>query len=309
MRDEARERGGRRSGDCEGRWGRGWVGRGIGEVLLGCAMLGAVGGCVRPAAVGRYARAAGKTAAEFPALAADMQASCLRFEGYRESRAGAGWFDRGDLEPRCARRAKAVRRTVAVERVLAGYFTALAGLTDDRVVSYDRSIGQLAGSLEDDAGLDPEQVRAVADLAAFAASVATDGYRRSKLTNVIEQQNANVTVVIDALTRIVGTDYASILDVEEAGMEAFYRSALAEGAEGEPLAAILVRDTRDARAEELREKRSALAAYVKALAAMKAGHQRLYEGRRDLDARALARELAGYAAQLEELLPALRDAF
>lgn len=277
--------------------------------LLGCTMACALGGCVQPAAVGRYARAAEKTAAEFPALAADMQASCLRLEGYRESREGDGWFDRADLEPRCTERAKAVSRTVAVEHVLAGYFTALAGLADGKVVSYDRSIDQLAGSLEDDAGLDPKQVRAVADLAAFAASVATDAYRRSKLTNVIEEQNANVAIVIDALAQIVGADYANILDIEEAGMESFYRSALAEGAEHEPLAAILVREARDSHAAELRDKRAALATYVKALATMKTGHQRLYESRRDLDAGELAGELAGYAAQLEEMVPALRDAF
>ena len=42
---------------------------------------------------------------------------------------------------------------------------------------------------------------------------------------------------------------------------------------------------------------------------MKAGHQRLYDSRHDLNAKALARELADYAAQLEKMVPALRDAF
>lgn len=318
MRDDARLMGGgrevpREAGAGIGAEGRSYTGRGRRRALSVAAAAFAIactlGACVQPAAVGRYARAAGKTAAEFPALAADMHASCLRLEGYRESREGDGWFDHADLEPRCAERQKAAKRTIAVERVLAGYFAALAGLADDKVVSYDRSVDRLAGSLEDDARLDRKQVRAVADLAAFAASVATDGYRHAKLTSVIENQNANVATVIDALTEIVGTDYASILSVEEAGMESFYRSALAEGAEREPLAAILVRDTHDARTVALNEKRSALSACVKALTTMKAGHQRLYESRRELDAKALAVELAGYAAQLEEMVPALRKAF
>lgn len=308
MRDEARSRGGERGrGPREGGAGRIWR-KSSGAVAV-CAVVCALGACVRPAAVGSYARAAGKTAAEFPALAADMHASCLRLEGYRESRQGDGWLDPADLVPRCAEREKAVKRTVTVERVLASYFTALAGLADDKVTSYDRSIGELAGSLEDDARLDGKQVRAVADLAAFAASVATDGYRRSKLTHVIAIQNANVATVIDALTEIVGTDYASILGLEEAGMNSFYRSALTEAAAGEPLAAILVRDTRDARAAVLGEKRQALAAYVRALATMKAGHQRLYESRSHLDAKALVGELAGYATQLEAMIPALHKAF
>lgn len=273
------------------------------------AVVVVAGGCVRTGAVGRYARAAGETAAEFPALADDMRASCVRLEGYREAREGKGWFERKDLEGRCADRAKAARRAVAAERVLASYFAALGALADDRVVKYDGSVDDLADALAEDAGVDRDRVRAVSALASFAASVATDGYRRLKLAKVIEEQNGNVGTVIDALTQIVGSDYGSILELEVTGMESFYRSALTEGAEREPLAAILVRDTRDERAATLREKREALAAYVKALRTMKAGHQRLYDSRHDLHAKALAGELADYATQLERMIPALREAF
>jgi hypothetical protein len=273
------------------------------------AIVVVAGGCVRTGAVGRYARAAGETAREFPALADEMRASCVRLEGYREAREGKGWFESGDLEGRCADRARAVRRAVTAERALASYFAALGALADDKVVKYEGSVDDLADALEEDAGLDREKVRAVSDLASFAASVATDGYRHLKLANVIEEQNGNVALVIDALTEIVGTDYANILELEATGMESFYRSALTEGAEREPLAAILVRDARDERASALRGKRVALAAYVKALGTMKAGHQRLFDSRHDLHAKALAGELADYAAQLEKMIPALREAF
>lgn len=272
-----------------------------------------VSGCVRTGAVGRYARAAGATVAEFPVLADDMTASCVRLEGYREAREGKGrewgWVESGDLEKRCEDRGRAVRRAVAVDRVLGRYFTALGALADDKVVKYDGEMDDLADALEDDAKLDRKKVKAVSDLAAFAASATTDGYRHLKLTQVIEEQNGSVGTVIDALTEIVATDYANILELEATGMESFYRSALAEGAEREPLAAILVRDARDERAAALRGKREALTRYVKALGTMKAGHQRLYDSRHDLNAKALARELADYAAQLEKMVPALRDAF
>ncbi len=273
------------------------------------AIMVITSGCVRTGGVGSYARAAGETAAEFPALAKEMTASCVRLEGYREAREGKGWADGADLEKRCADRESAVRRAVAVDRVLASYFTALGALADGKVVKYGASVDDLADALEDDAKLDRKKVRAVSDLAAFTASAATDGYRHLELTRVVEDQNANVATVIDALTDMVGNDYANILDLEAAGMDAFYRAALVEGAEREPLAAILVRDRRDERAAELKEKRAALDAYVKALATMKKGHQRLYDSRRDLDAKQLVGELADYAAQLEKMIPALRDAF
>ncbi|HEY9449106.1 MAG TPA: hypothetical protein VIQ60_05105 [Gemmatimonadaceae bacterium] len=308
MRDGARSMGWIRRAP-----GRAGVGRSLGHgaARLYCAitLVGALGACVQPAAVGRYARAAGKTAAEFPALASDMSASCSRLEAYRASRSGDGWFDQADLEPRCTEREAAVRRAVAVNRVLAGYFTALAGLADDDVSSYDHELDQLAHSLIDDARLDRKQVSAVADLAAFAAEVATDGYRRVKLGRAIEDQNANVATVIDALAVIVGTDYTSILRDEGAGMESFYRTALAESAGREPLAAILVRDSFDEREAALHGKLSALATYVRALQTMKAGHQRLYDARGHLDAKALTGELSDYAARLEDMAVALRKAF
>jgi hypothetical protein len=229
------------------------------RMVAGVAAIVIISGCVKTGAVGRYARAAGETAGEFPALADEMRASCVRLEEYREEREGKGGFGREDLEGGCAERGKAVRRAVAVERVLASYFAALGALADGKVVKYDGQIDDLADALEDDAKLDRKKVKAVSDLAAFAASVATDGYRHLKLAQVIEEENGNVGTVIDALTEIVGTDYANILELEATGMDAFYRSALAEGAEREPLAAILVRDARDERAAALREKREALA--------------------------------------------------
>ena len=268
-----------------------------------------VSGCVRTGAVGRYAKAAGATAEEFPALADDMKASCVRLEGYRAAREGKGWVENSGLEKLCAARGRTVGRAVAVERVLGRYFAALGALADGEVVEYHGEIDDLADALEDDAKLDRKKVKAVSDLAEFVASVTTDGYRHLELTRAIEEQNGNVGTVIDALTEIVGTDYAGILDLEATGMDAFYRSALTESAEREPLAAILVRDARDERAAALDEKREALAKYVRALGTMKAGHQRLYDSRHDLRAKAVARELADYAAQLEKMVPALREAF
>jgi len=274
-------------------------------------------GCVRTGAVGRYAKAAGETAAELPALAEEMRASCVRLEGYREARKGAvdgergagAWFARSDLEGRCTERAKAAKRAVVVGRALASYFAALGALADDKVVKYDASVDDLADALEEDARLDGDRVRAVSGLASFAASVATDGYRHLKLSRVIEEQNGNVSTAVDALVEIVGTDYASFLELETTGMESFYRSVLAEGAAREPLAAILVLDARDGKAAALEEKRAVLGKYVKALGTMKSGHRRLYASRRDLNAAVLARELAEDATQLEKLATALREAF
>jgi len=275
---------------------------------VGAAVVVA-GGCASTRAVGRYAKASGETAAEFPALAEGMTASCVRLEGYRAAREGSGWYDEADLAKRCAARERAVKRAVAVDKVLARYFTALGALANDDVVKYDVPVDDLADALADDAGLDAGKVRAVSDLAAFTLSASADGYRHLELTRVIEDQNANVIAVIDALGDIVGTDYANILDLEVAGMDAFYRAALTEGAAREPLAAIPVRDARAERARSLGAQRAAVDAFVKSLATMKKGHQRLFEERHDLAAKKLAGELADYATTLEKLIPALQDAF
>jgi hypothetical protein len=278
----------------------------IGSLTLLVATLTA---CVRPSAVARYAESAGRTTAEFPALARDIHASCLRFEAYKAQRSGDGWYEEAGLRRACASRDTAVAGLIATNRVLGSYLGALGALAEDRVTSTDWAIERLSSALVGKAGLDDAQVSAVQRLANYVSSAALEGYRRRELVRAITSRNADVQTVTLALRTVISRDFRAALDVESRALTDFYRSALAEHSSREPLAAILVREQRDRRAVELAEKRDAIASYLRALENVRAGHQRLYEGRRHIDAPRVAADLLKNADELDSIARQLERAF
>ena len=265
--------------------------------------------CVRPTAVASFAAAAGRTSAQLPDVASDLYASCLRFEGYKAARRGDGWYEPADLVPPCAARDSAVRRVVAMNRLLAGYWSALGALADDRVVAYDKNLDRLATALNADAGLARDRARAITGIASFLGTAVTEGYRRRQLVEAIDSQHDNVARLVEGVREIVATDYANALEVEHQGMSLFYHALWREGAAREPIAAALLRDARDERDAALLRKQAALTDLADALRLVRAGHERLYASRHDLNGPALVAELATYAARLDAAVVAIQKAF
>ncbi|MDO8501962.1 MAG: hypothetical protein Q7S20_08960 [Gemmatimonadaceae bacterium] len=209
-----------------------------------------------------------------------MYASCLRFEGYKAQRT-SGWYDAESLRSQCASRDTAVAGVLAANRVLSAYFSALAKLADDQIISADREIGGLAAIVKR-SGLDDAQIDAVAGLTKYLTSAAIDTYRRGRIGEAVASQNENVVLVTKGLRSIINRDYRQILNIEGRAANDFYRVAVTENREREPLAAILVLKDRDDRVAELRKKTEAVDAYVRALDAVRAGHQKLYDHRNTL---------------------------
>ncbi|MBA2708496.1 MAG: hypothetical protein H0U59_11900 [Gemmatimonadaceae bacterium] len=265
--------------------------------------------CMPPRAVATYAAAATRVTSEFPAIAGDMHASCLRFQSFSLQRRGDGWYDEAMLRSGCASTDTAVAAVIGVNRVLSGYFAALARLADDRIVSTDTEVKLLSASLISKAGMNQAQESAVSALLQYVSSTLLDIRRRPKLAQAITSQNANVIVVTNGLRDIVSKDYLQLLIDEETAANSFYRTVVREGRPREPLAAVLLMDVRDERARQLGNRREALDAYAKALGTISAGHQKLYLRRNTLGAKELAAELAGHAETLDKLAKRIEKAF
>src|SRR5437762_2093289 len=72
--------------------------------------------CVQPSEVARFAKSASEATAEFPPVAKEMYASCLRFEAYKAQRI-SGWYDNEYLRMQCASRDSAVAGVLAANNV------------------------------------------------------------------------------------------------------------------------------------------------------------------------------------------------
>jgi hypothetical protein len=263
--------------------------------------------CVQPSEVGRFAKSASETTGEFPPVAKEMYASCLRFEAYKAQRI-SGWYDNESLRMPCASRDSAVAGVLAANKVLGAYFSALAKLADDNVVTTDNEIGGLAAIVKK-SGLNSAQVDAVAELTKYLTSTLLDTYRRGKIGDAVASQNANVVLVANGLRDVISRDYRQILDIESRAANDFYHTSVNESRDREPLAAILVLRDRDDHIAELAKKRESIASYVRALDAVRDGHQKLYDHRRQLRAKVLSAELADQIETLQRISRELQRAF
>lgn len=264
--------------------------------------------CLPPSEVGRFAHSASETTSEFTPVARDMYSSCLRFEAFKAQRSSTGWYDNESLRTACAPRDSAVAGLIAANRILSSYLSALARLADGKTVSTDDELTRLA-TIAKKSGLSEPGVNAVAGLAKYLTSSFVGVYQRQKLHDAIESQNGNVTFVTAGLRDVINLDYRRILAIESRAANDFYRAAIAENRNREPLASVLVMKDRDERAAQLRKRSDDLDAYVRALDAVRAGHQKLYENRNQVRAKELSAELVRHAETLERIGKQLEKAF
>jgi hypothetical protein len=271
-------------------------------------LVATVAACVRPSAVVRYAESASRTTEEFPQLAREIHASCLRVEAYKAQRKSE-WYDEVTFRRACATRDTAVFGLIQANDVIAAYLKALASIAGNSGASLEPQTGRFVKLLAGKAGFNEPQADAAERLAEFVASKSVEGFKRRELSRVIAAHNADVQTVVSTLLRIVTQDFPSAFNVESTAQDNFYRTSLAEFGEREPLAAILVREQRDRRAMELMNKRRAITSYAAALRRIQSGHQKLYDERNHLDAPALAVELIRAAKELDSITRELDRAF
>jgi hypothetical protein len=269
----------------------------------------AAAGCTSPAAVSRYAGASALVTAKLPGVADALSASCRHSESYRLRRASSEWYGDDSLRAACASRDSALRAVTAADRVLAAYFAALESLASNKVVDFDARIDALGAAVRENAHFDRARVLAVASMAKFASSRATDGYRRTRLRDAIATQNENVQVVTTALHDILDREFAQLLENDVAAQTRFYRAALTESATREPLTAILVRDAYDERAAVLEERTAAIRALSQALLTVGRGHQALYDARAHLGGKALLALVVSNARELDDAMARVDKAF
>jgi hypothetical protein len=247
--------------------------------------------------------------AKLPDVTEGMSASCRRAASYRLRRSSTDWYADDSLRLACAVRDSAVRDVARVNRILSAYFTALQSLAADKVTDPGASLGALGTAVREARGFDRAQVRAVEGLARFAYSRSTDGYRRAKLRDAIASQNENVQTVTSALHDILDRDFIQLLENDIASQTSFYRAALTESTSRDPLAAILVRDAYDARAQTLAEQSAAVRALSQALLTVGRGHQALYDARDHLGGKALLALVVSNARELDDAMARVSKAF
>lgn len=266
-------------------------------------------GCTSTAAVTRYTKSATVVTAKLPDVTDALSRSCRRTASYRLRRASSDWYGDDSIRVACAGRESALRTVTRANRVLSAYFAALESLAENRLTDYDTNVDALGSAVGEAGDFDKKQVKAIEGLAKFASSRATDGFRRTRLRDAIATQNGNVQAVTSALHDILDRDLAQLLENDVAAQTSFYRAALTESGETDPLTAILVRDSYDERAAQLAERSAAVRSLAQALLTVGRGHQALYDSRNHLGGKKLLAAIVSNARELDTAIALVNKAF
>jgi hypothetical protein len=268
----------------------------------------AASGCVDLTAVEEFSAAALQVTAHFPAVAADLEASCVR-EKELQALARREFQPRSLQPPECAAFREAQPGLATANRVLAEYLRALASLAANQGVTYDAEIKGLAGRLRATTQLPDPAVTAIQRVATFVATATSSAYRRKHLARAVADTAPSISLVTRTLAEIVGRDYVGNLEGELIALDDLYGTAFREHRQDEPLTALLLRDRWLEQRATIEKRIRAAQTYSRSLADLGHAHDRLHASGGQLNLRTLASELQQYGRGLPPVIEALRAAF
>src|SRR5262249_26662390 len=187
------------------------------RTIILTALLAAVltaNACVDLSEVREFARSASEIGDRFPVLARDFYDSCMNQQRLIVAQKADFRVDRfGDLNddnsPLLADGLKLCKpfkderpRLIKANRTLVVYMRSLGDLAADSLTSFDRSFAELGSALTSTGLLSDAASTAITHLAAFITHIATEGYRRKQLKEVIKTANPDIQVLTAALQRI-----------------------------------------------------------------------------------------------------------
>ncbi len=277
-------------------------------VYLTAVMCGAAA-CVDTSAVKKFAAASAEAGDQFETLANDLPASCDRLHRYLALADSQITLDdiRSRSEESCVGYEALASRLAGANKVLVTYLKALGKLADDKLVVYDKRIGDFADALDETEMFDAEKIEAVHGLTAVLANAAAGEWRRKELKKAIERANPDVQTLIEGLRDVISIDYPRLLDVEAETARHYYLGQIKEYGQGEPLTVTLVFDKWTEEDIAITDRRNVAAACVMILDKIARGHQELYDNRDDLSSKQIRDMLLEYTVILEELVEDVTD--
>jgi hypothetical protein len=268
-------------------------------LILVCCAVVLTTSCVDLSEVARFAAQTTSARSSLASLAADFKRTCERFNQFAPA---------GEPPQDCDTYARLGAGTHAAQRVLLNYLEALGRMSSDRMITFDQDPKTLPDKLVD-SGLDEKAVTATSTIASKLAVAAINGYRRKKLSQLVEDENENVQIVTSALIKIIGTDYKQLLSNERAAMENYYRTPLLEEGKERRLEAVLVTNLWRKEESELAKKQDAADAYATIMRSIADGHQKLYDQRNSLSEKQLFETLGPDIGAIANATPTVHEAF
>ena len=292
--------------------------------------------CTDLGPIQNFADLAADAGRRFPALARDINGSCRRqiyYQQIRDNRFSpekmqimvdslSGRTENEAIFAPCKNYVEQEPRLIQANGVLLNYLQSLAALASNDTTALDRSLANVTGSFTEAGIFTPGEVGTVKGVAGYILKAATGGYRQAKIKEAVQENNENVKILTEALSRIVKKNYQLQLENERDELRNFYVSGMRESTTFQksllrnsadtvidPLPIMTIKRQWDLEDGELQKRLKAAVAYSEMMTEIQAAHQEIYEGRNTIGSREVLHKVLAYGLKINSLAENLRRAF
>ncbi|MEH6408613.1 MAG: hypothetical protein V7767_15155, partial [Leeuwenhoekiella sp.] len=191
---------------------------------------------------------------------------------------------------------------VKIYTAIKNYFDGLSSLTNVDISTYSLDALNeplLAGNFGN-VEIKPEQAAAYSNISNLLYRAATDGYRKKKIKNYIEQANAPLKILLDKFKFIIQENLSKELDFKKERLYAFYTELKLNDRLSE-YEKIEAWNSYYKQLNEINDQQEQLAVFAESLTEIAAAHEELYKNRNKLSATILQQELGKYGNDIQDL--------
>ena len=273
-------------------------------VLLG--LLFALPGCTTPDSVSDFCSSATSTLSSAKPVFADMKQSCLREVA---SRTEFGTFElppqQDDACTAIGERAAGAQAAVAI---LSDYYMALNDLASFGTTKAGADAQALVSRTGAAVGAGSSTQTALGSIANIIVAASTRKYQEKQLVKDLGAASESITVVNDALIKILQEDYIDrLLKSEEQKLATRYKEFTK--LHPSPEATLILDERWHADEQALQARRASAKSLIAALGTLSKGTSELAANTHQLKTGELVVLLEPYVAQLRSLLPAIEKGF
>jgi hypothetical protein len=247
------------------------------RIVAGATLLLAANGCVNLDDAADLSKLSAEARVTLPRVSNDVAGTCARQNILFENTPAAERPPAAQAQD-CTPYQEIADHLAKDENVLADYFDALGKLASNQPMGYDAVIEANVTATGANSGLSRNTAAAGNDaqkILKSLADAATNGYRKKQLGQLIQQNDAAVQSLTQALKRVISVDYALLLSNEELSLDNFYQGPMAGAKPNERLTLILVQRQYAHDKSAMQYRKDDVAAYGKVMDDISELHARL----------------------------------
>jgi hypothetical protein len=189
--------------------------------------------------------------------------------------------------------------------IIEEYMEALGRLAADEIVDQSEELSQLTTNLQSQAGTSPAETEAFGKIAGVLTNAIGDKWRKRQIQELIERSNGPLQTILKSLKQIVVEGFGGDDQNEQFAIQSYYRTKIAQS--NDPAGIAALEEWQELRVAALADHTQTIQTYAALLDEISAGHQKLFDARKDLGKEQVLQQIQQSVKELKDLLDTIKQ--